>query len=304
MSVVNGQNKFRRRKWIPIILGTVQSDEAFMQDQQLWIPEDYINLHEAMCEWGKEKIPGWSGEEKQARNFIEPPDPPWCWQLSEANYEKPDTHIEYFIIDENDDKVIVSKEEATDWWAIVQPELQNEWREELKAYDRWIQCINEMRNALNKKTIVAYVFDHDGNYNSISAKTWGSEKAHDLFKFGNARFTFSNGKISRRYNGPVVLRSDFLTSPDALHFETLGSDIKRDLNIENYPYVEFMLRAIKEMPFKSETRVLKKTIESWLSDNWPENLGDKTNTKIKNMATFLRRPEDETGGIQGKGPDD
>jgi hypothetical protein len=62
------------------------------------------------------------------------------------------------------------------------------------------------------------------------------------------------------------------------------------------PYLAFMLRAAREMGLGAGTRTPKKTIEVWLQENWPDQLGELSERKIKNMATSLRHPKDERGG--------
>ena len=62
------------------------------------------------------------------------------------------------------------------------------------------------------------------------------------------------------------------------------------------PYVEFMLRATREIGLEPGTRIQKRTIEDWLRDNWPGQLGKPTKRKIESMATSLRHPKDEQGG--------
>lgn len=64
-----------------------------------------------------------------------------------------------------------------------------------------------------------------------------------------------------------------------------------------FPYLAFMLRATREISFSSTDRTPKKVIEAWLRANWPPSLGEATDSKVKGMATFLRRPDDEAGGI-------
>ena len=62
------------------------------------------------------------------------------------------------------------------------------------------------------------------------------------------------------------------------------------------PYVAFMLQATQEMGLEPGTRILKKTIEAWLRDNWDGRLGEPTKRKIESMATSLRPPKDGRGG--------
>ena len=65
---------------------------------------------------------------------------------------------------------------------------------------------------------------------------------------------------------------------------------------DTLPYLAFMLRAAREMRLGPGTRTPKKTIEAWLRENWPDQLGELSERKIKNMATSLRYPKDERGG--------
>ena len=79
----------------------------------------------------------------------------------------------------------------------------------------------------------------------------------------------------------------FEKAPDA------GEDVSQEYIP---PYVAFMLRAVREMGLQPGTRIQKETIEGWLRENWPDELGDLTKRKVESMATFLRHPKDERGG--------
>ena len=77
----------------------------------------------------------------------------------------------------------------------------------------------------------------------------------------------------------------------------------QNFDLEKFPYLAFMVHATKSGLLTPGKRVPKKVIEQWLKNNWPVELGNPTPTKLATMATFLRRPEDEMGGIHGKGQD-
>jgi hypothetical protein len=62
------------------------------------------------------------------------------------------------------------------------------------------------------------------------------------------------------------------------------------------PYLEFMLRASRELGLEPDQRTSKNDIIHGLKRTWPEHLGKPTKAKLEAMATFLRRPEHETGG--------
>lgn len=62
------------------------------------------------------------------------------------------------------------------------------------------------------------------------------------------------------------------------------------------PFIKFMLRAARELELDASQRVPKKTVMHWLDENWPSNLEEKSDTKVKYMATFLRWPVHGSGG--------
>ena len=64
--------------------------------------------------------------------------------------------------------------------------------------------------------------------------------------------------------------------PDGLHFMT------------------FMCEAVKELQLPRA--ILKKDLEDWLRDNWPDNLGKISDRKIAAMATYLRGVDAQKGG--------
>jgi|TARA_R110000823_G_C15950930_1_gene501707 hypothetical protein len=88
-----------------------------------------------------------------------------------------------------------------------------------------------------------------------------------------------------------------------------GAHIGAENVIPEYcpPYLRFMLKAARGLELSPDDRRTKNEIESWLIANWPKEFGDamKANSqashKVQNMATFLRRPEQEKGG-QSKQP--
>ena len=62
------------------------------------------------------------------------------------------------------------------------------------------------------------------------------------------------------------------------------------------PYIQFMLKAVTALELSGDKRTDKSKIVYWLNENWPENLGTKSNHLVESMATILRRPEDKAGG--------
>ncbi|MEH6477404.1 MAG: hypothetical protein V7727_17055 [Sneathiella sp.] len=62
------------------------------------------------------------------------------------------------------------------------------------------------------------------------------------------------------------------------------------------PYIEFMLRAVTALDLSAEKRTHISKIVYWLNENWPDNLGKKSDHLVASMATILRRPQDKSGG--------
>lgn len=62
------------------------------------------------------------------------------------------------------------------------------------------------------------------------------------------------------------------------------------------PYLLFMIRAAAELDLAPEKRTKKEAIEAWLRDDWPAELGEASQEKVRYMATFLRSPAHEKGG--------
>ncbi len=60
------------------------------------------------------------------------------------------------------------------------------------------------------------------------------------------------------------------------------------------PYVVFMCEAAKELQLPRA--IIKRDLEDWLRDNWPDYLGKKSDRKIAAMATSLRAVDAQKGG--------
>jgi len=63
------------------------------------------------------------------------------------------------------------------------------------------------------------------------------------------------------------------------------------------PFIDLMLRAVRELGITHANQPVKKVIEAWLEDNAPE--GGLSGRDIQAMATFIRLPEKKKGGSGG-----
>ncbi len=64
--------------------------------------------------------------------------------------------------------------------------------------------------------------------------------------------------------------------------------------LDGLPFVTFMCEAVKELQLPRP--IIKREIEDWLRDNWPDNLGTISDRKIGAMATYLRPATAQQGG--------
>ena len=141
--------------------------------------------------------------------------------------------------------------------------------------------------------------------NAVPAKTWLKGEADRAFFLGATKVARVGMMDVYTYEGRVVLRQDAV---ERLILAKLNSDRVGAVETEpavdpiRFPYLAFMIRAAREGPFAPSGRTPKKVIEGWLRDNWPRQLGELKEYKLKTMATLLRRPDDEKGGITAQEP--
>lgn len=60
-------------------------------------------------------------------------------------------------------------------------------------------------------------------------------------------------------------------------------------------YMQFMLEAVKALELSEDKYVVKKTVENWLKDNWPDDIPYSSDKLLGYMATLIRRPRDAEG---------
>ncbi len=63
---------------------------------------------------------------------------------------------------------------------------------------------------------------------------------------------------------------------------------------DELPFLAFMCKAVKELQLPRT--IIKRDIEDWLRDNWPDNLGKISDRKTGVMATSLRAVDAQQGG--------
>lgn len=286
MITVPSQIPYRRDAWRKVVFPARPGAGTVFPEIARWVPSGYIKLAEALQILGNALIEGWSGTEPNARGHNAPPDPPWQWRCLPGHEP-----TEFFTINDANEKVPASEIEAMGWWKTIEPILLAEGQDELRALKRWLDCREIMRNELASARLIALALAESGEFHPIPRNEWIGKRGGSFLASGVAEFHIPGSYSTVPVRGPVVFdRRAFFPDADP------AAPVSASPDLENFPYLAFMVRASKEGPFTQDARVPKKVIETWLRRNWPATLGAPTENKITNMATFLRRPDDEKGG--------
>ena len=278
---------YRRKNWLNKL--RLQPQKPSVEQLSRWIPDEYLQISKVLDCLGRKEITDWNGAELSARWLSLPPDKPRLW-YNPKKIEK------YFSFSENDEIYECSEAVAEAWWLQVEPTLTAEWQAEKGAFDRWFDCADLLRNRLSNKTYPAFVLEKNGEFFELPVNAWIGKHGSAMLISGTADFEMPGYYNSFRINGPVLLKNDFLTS-------SLNGPASKSPELTRFPYVRFLFEAASSNLFVGMERVEKKLIEHWLKQNWPKELGIPTQTKITTLATYLRRPEDEKGGLKSKGPE-
>lgn len=107
---------YRRPAWLQVLGIRPPVNSYTAPETKPWVPSTHLLLDDVISLLGKSMIEGWVGGELIALYYKLPPDPPWHWPGSE-------TPAEHFLIDEQNEVVVVSEEEAVRWWERLEPQL-------------------------------------------------------------------------------------------------------------------------------------------------------------------------------------
>ena len=211
--------------------------------------------------------------------------------------------------------MVDSKQEARSLWNREKPKLIDMWWRELAARRRYGQIVRKLRGDLNAAILHSWAHQTKvGDLLEIPPHVWARDDIPSVFELGNDVNKWRNPNIIKfnaplgDYGSPVsvegraILRQSDIERYVSPPQETAPTPQENDERPEyTPPYVAFMLRAAREMGLEPGTRTQKDTIEGWLRENWPDELGNPTKRKVESMATFLRHPEDERGGYFKRG---
>ena len=290
---------YRRGKWLKALPGMrPKQDERKDPDRPDFVPDTHYELVEAIDRLGAACVEGWDGTERHARKFNRPPDPPWLW------YGSQQTDAGWTIISDDGQPEIVSERNAKDWWLKVEPELRAEATAEAAAVTRWEECTKRLRNEAAKSAVRSEILTRHGRLFDVNQSDWLSDRAEEALHTGMLEIVRSGGYGSsiNKIRGLVVFERESFEAMLAPKAEGPPSDAQVDP--DRFPYLAFMLRVATHFSQAPEGRIPSDQLKAWISENWSTRLGRKTDAKIANMATFLRRPEDEKGGnfSQRSGP--
>lgn len=284
----------RRQSWVNLVTGPNRFRERTAGRGLEWVPDTHLRLQDALCLFGNAKIADWNGDEPNAKPSLLPPDPPWNWGDTE------DFTFEYFTISDENKIIPATKEDALSWWETIEPIHRQEWEQQKSAKRRWGDCLEMARNELASGRVVSSILTDAGEIVEIPAITWRSKHGSEMLRTARAEFLVEIGAKFYPLTGSIILERSFLEVKSSSS-ERQRSHHSSEIDSERFPYLSFMIRVARDGPFVSSGRTSKKVLERWIRGNWPAALGIPTQTKINYIATFLRRPQDERGGIHGKG---
>ena len=264
----------------------------------------------------------WTGEELKARRFTDTDleessrrdgGPNVLWP--DGIQALPARPMRWRVVTIRGNLIVDSEEKAHSLWTREKPKLIDMWRRELAARRRHNQIVRQLRGDLNAAIILSWAHRTNvGDLIEIPTHVWARDDIPSVFELGDdvnkwrmpniiafSTLLGSHGS-PLSVKGRVILRQSDIDSYISPPQETAPTPQEIDERPEyTPPYVAFMLRAAREIGLEPGTRIPKETIESWLRENWPSELGNLTKRKMESMATFLRHPEDERGGYFKRG---
>ncbi len=170
-------------------------------------------------------------------------------------------------------------------------QLINDEETRKAARERGDQTWLRLRQWLFAGSVPAICIDGLGQLYEINNGAWASP---------SATATLLTGRVGMNGRGSYVLVSHAdLEKALGGGDENLTAMVDDDAaNSIAYtpPFLDFMIRASQEMGLDANFKLPKENIESWLRENWHEGLGQISDRKIEQMATFIRQPEDQKGG--------
>ena len=111
------------------------------------MPSSFICLRAAVAAVGERMVSGWTGSERRARLWMEPPRKP--------NFESSEDPAGAIarVYDPDGLPRDVSLEEADAWWDVELPSLYRDWQEEIDAAGRWEQAVDLVRDWLAQERL-------------------------------------------------------------------------------------------------------------------------------------------------------
>ena len=196
---------YRRKSWVKRLRGH-NYVETVPQELLQWVPDTHIKLRDALELLGSTELSDWTSNESEASWYTQSPDRPGCWS------ENADDLPELFIFSENGEIVQTDEDGADSWWQVIEPILIAEWHEEQAAHERWLKCLNLMRNRLATGQFVAWVLLKSGHFVTVPTKEWIGTNGEKFLRRGIADFHQPGSYSSFTIRGPVVFLKGFMAS--------------------------------------------------------------------------------------------
>ena len=285
---------YRRGSWSDLVFPAEIAQKYAPFQREAWFSSRYLGIDEAINLLGDREIDCWDGSEKEAHFCNAPPDRPWEWR---------DSTVDPFIFTSDDQVKVVSEEDAETWWQNILPQLLQEAEREQSALARKKEAEALMREGLAEGEWSALLLRETGEFMPLPQSVWHASNGADFLLPGVKKRSLAIVGPFCEVEGAVTLYKDFLDRPAGAASSEDMEVMREQIDEHKFPYLAFMLLATKEDFFKTSQRIPKKLIESWIEENWTEELGKRTRAKVVYMATLLRRPRDEVGGNVKVGPD-
>jgi len=148
----------------------------------------------------------------------------------------------------------------------------------------------------------------DGRFTSVPHFFWNTKEAADVLWQDAAvqiPSSKSEGRVVVRKSEVIAFCLDGEEGLRNLHMQSdtsTSSRWKKGLPLTSErryepPYLSFLWQAAAELNLTPDERRPKEEIETWLRSNWPDHLPSASRQKIASMATILRHPTHERGGL-------
>lgn len=277
-----------------------------------WRPAGYLLLSEVVDIVGSATFGDeWTGQELKAREL------PFSQEKIISPVEAGVRHYpspppsrgddSWRVFTTQGDQFIKSKEAAFELWESEKPQLLEMWQKEDAAWGRHDVIVRKLRTDLNAGTLNAWAHQPDtGKLIEIPTHVWARDDISSVFELGNDRTKWQNPNIIsfndcviKSVTGRVLLKQS-----DVEDYVAPAADITstpgRSGNENKYTtaYLDLQRYVAQILGLKEGIRTPKDDIKHCLRENWSKFIeGPVSDRMVEQMATTLRSPKDQHGGL-------